>query len=281
MNPISTRFPLSGCLTLMLLLLAAVAGMAQEKDTTLPPPLAPAEPLSLQARRAALPTIWIAGDSTAAKGPATATGWGVPFSKLVETEKVNVVNGARGGRSSRTFVTEGLWDAMAKEIKAGDWVLIQFGHNDAGPVNDAARARGSLRTTGGETQEIDNLVTKKPETVRSYGWYLRKMIAETKAKGATPVVLSLTVRNEWKDGEVERRNGPWNQLAEETARTTGTAFLDLTGKIADAYDKMGPEKVKPFFPKDHTHTGPEGAAFTARLMVEALRELKVPGVSGA
>ena len=277
MNPFSLSFRLSGFLTL-LLHTAALPGNAQEKDTPWPPPLAPAEPLSLLARRTALPTVWIAGDSTAAMGPAAATGWGVPFSSLLEPGKVTVVNGARGGRSSRTFITEGLWDAMCQEIKAGDWVLIQFGHNDAGPVNDTSRARGSLRTTGEETQEIDNMVTKKPETVHGYGWYMRKMIGETKAKGATPVVLALTVRNKWKDGKVERRNGPWNHLAQETARTTGTAFLDLTGKIANAYDHLGPEKVKQFFPRDHTHTGRDGAAFTARLLIEALRDLKVPGL---
>ena len=78
--------------------------------------------------------------------------------------------------------------------------------------------------------------------------------------------------------EVERKNGPWNQLAEETARTTGTAFLDLNHLIATAYDTLGAEKVKPFFPKDHTHTGPEGADFTARLLIEALRDMKFPGL---
>ncbi len=278
MNALPLRFPAAFFLTVIT---AAPAAVAQEKDPSPPAPLAPAEPLALQTRRAALPTIWIAGDSTAAKGSPQATGWGVPFSALLESRKVNVVNGARGGRSSRTFLTEGLWEGMHREIKAGDWVLIQFGHNDAGPVNDASRARGSLRGIGGETQEIENLVTKKTETVHSYGWYLKRMIADTKARGATPVVLSLTVRNEWKEGRVERRNGPWNQLAEETARETGTAFLDLTALIADAYDRMGPDKVKPFFPKDHTHTGSEGAAFTAGLLVEALRGLKAPGLPEA
>lgn len=277
MHFLPTRFPAACLFGLSLLHLNVRPVTAADSDVTPPGPLAPAEPLSLKSRRATLPTIWIAGDSTAAKGSGTATGWGLPFSGLLELSKVNVVNGARGGRSSRTFVTEGLWDAMAKEIKAGDWVLIQFGHNDAGPVNDASRARGSLRTTGEEGQQINNMVTKQAEMVRSYGWYLRKMIAEAKAKGATPVVLTLTVRNEWKDGKVERRNGPWNQLAEETARTTGTPFLDLTSRIADAYDRMGPEQVRPFFPKDHTHTNLEGAALTAALLMESLRDLKMPG----
>ena len=281
MNPLFFRIIRAFFLALLLLALAtAPPEKAQADDSTLPAPLAQAEPLLLQAGQSALLTIWIVGDSTAAKGPPTATGWGAPFSKMVDASKVNVVNGARGGRSSRTFVTQGLWDALLKEIKAGDWVLIQFGHNDAGAVNDVSRARGSLRTIGDETEQIHNLLTKKPETVQSYGWYLRKLITETKAKGATPVVLSLTVRNEWKDGKVERRNGPWNDLAEETARSSGVAFLHLTERIADAYDKLGPEKVKVFFPRDHTHTGADGAALTAQLLLEALRILQTPGTSG-
>ncbi|MDB6069278.1 MAG: yesY [Verrucomicrobiales bacterium] len=241
-------------------------------------PLGPAEPLALHQRRADLPTLWIAGDSTAAKGAPAATGWGVPFAALADAKAINVVNGARGGRSSRTFVTEGLWEKMAAEIKKGDFVIIQFGHNDAGPLNDASRARGSIRTIGEETETIQNLVTKKEETVHTYGWYFRKMITDTKARGATPIVLSLTVRNEWKDGKVERRNGPWNALAKATAESTQTRFIDLTAALADAYDKLGAEAVKPFFPKDHTHTGPEGAAFTARLLTEILQPLAIPGL---
>ena len=205
------------------------------------------------------------------------TSWGVPLATLLDARQVNLINGARGGRSSRTFVTEGLWERLRAELKPGDWVLIQFGHNDAGPVNDDSRARGSLRSVGEETEVIQNQLTGQPETVHSYGWYLRKMIAETKAKGATPVVLGITVRNEWKDGKVERRNGPWTKMAKATAETTNTPFIDLTGLIADAYDKMGPEPVKLFFPKDHTHTGPDGAALSARLLATALGELGVPG----
>lgn len=261
--------------------LPVITRAGTEKDPSPPPPapLGPAEPIDLKSRKPHLPTLWIAGDSTAAKGGPNATGWGVPLASLVDPAKLNLVNGARGGRSSRTFITEGLWEKMITEVKAGDWVVIQFGHNDAGPINDNSRARGSLRSTGEESESIVNQLTQKPETVRTYGWYLRKMISETKAKGATPVVFSITVRNEWTGGKVERRNGPWSELARQTAQTTGTAFVDLTQLIADAYDRMGPEQVKPFFPKDHTHTGPEGAAFSASLVVKALQDLGVPGLT--
>src|SRR6266542_3940567 len=115
-----------------------------------------------------------------------------------------VRNGAGGGRSSRTFLTEGLWEQVLSAMKPGDFVLIQFGHNDGGPINDNSRARGTIKGVGEETEEIDNLLTKKHEVVHSYGWYLRKYIADTKAKGATPVICSPVPRKIWKEGRIVR-----------------------------------------------------------------------------
>ena len=77
-----------------------------------------------------LPSIFIAGDSTAADGNPDAIGWGKPFPQFFDPAKINVVNEARGGRSSRTFVAEGLWDKLLVDVKANDYILIQFGHND-------------------------------------------------------------------------------------------------------------------------------------------------------
>ncbi len=257
-----------------LLLPIGVVAQTPAKDTTLPPPLAPAEPVLLDGLNPALPTLWIAGDSTAAKGPETANGWGMAFPAYFDLTKVNIVNGARGGRSSRTFITEGLWDQLLAGVKAGDTVLIQFGHNDAGAINDNSRARGAIRSLGEETEEIDNLVTKKHETVHTYGWYMRKMLADTKARGATPIVLSLTVRNEWKDGKVERVNGPWRKFSHDLAEQAGLAYIDLTRFIADEYQKLGADQVKTFFPKDHTHTGPAGADLNASLVVAGLKGIR-------
>jgi rhamnogalacturonan acetylesterase len=76
-------------------------------------------------------------------------------------------------------------------LKPGDFVMMQFGHNDAGAINDSFRARASIQGTGEETEEIDNLLTKKHEIVNSFGWYLRKFIADAKAKGATTIVCRL------------------------------------------------------------------------------------------
>src|SRR5438094_5107803 len=128
-------------------------------------------------------------------------------------------------------------------MKSGDFVLIQFGHNDAGAINDATRARGSLPGLGEETQEIDNLLTKKHEVVHTFGWYMRKMIADTRAKGATPIVLSLTVRNIWSNGTVERGPGKFGQWAAEIANAQHVAFVDLTTLIADRYEQLGEDHV--------------------------------------
>jgi lysophospholipase L1-like esterase len=222
----------------------------------------------------ALPTIFIAGDSTAARGAGEAQqGWAVPFADYFDPTKVNIVNRARGGRSSRTFIMEGLWDALLTDVKPGDIVLIQFGHNDAGAVNDTSRARGSLRGLGEETQEIDNLLTKKHETVHTFGWYMRKMIADTKAKGATPIVLSLTIRNVWKDGKVERGSGRYGEWAEAIAKTADVQFIDLTTIIADKYDAMGEDQVKLLYPRDHTHFNSTGADLHAAGVVSGLKGL--------
>jgi lysophospholipase L1-like esterase len=257
-----------------ILTLAALAPAASAPaDATLPPPLAPAEPVAAAPLDPKLPTLFIAGDSTAAKGPVTATGWGMPFADYFDPSKINLVNAARGGRSSRTFIREGLWDQLLAKVKAGDTVLIQFGHNDAGAINDASRARGSLRSLNEETQQIDNLLTQQPELVHTYGWYLRKMIADVRAKKATPILLSITVRNEWKEGKVERVNGPWSAFTAELGKTENVAFIDLTSLIADEYERRGAEAVKPFFPKDHTHTNPAGADLNASLVVAALKNL--------
>ncbi len=210
----------------------------------------------------------------AAEGNPDAIGWGRPFAGLFDPARVNIANRARGGRSSRTFVTEGLWDSLLADVKLGDFVLIQFGHNDGGPVNGPQIARGSLPGLGEETQEIDNLLTRQHETLHTFGWYMRKMIHETKAKGATPILLSLTVRNIWTDGRVERGSGQYSGWTRELAQAEGVEFIDLTNLVAGRYEQMGAAAVKALFPKDHTHTNAAGAEINARLVVAGMRALR-------
>jgi hypothetical protein len=109
--------------------------------------------------------------------------------------------------------------------------------------------------------------------VHSYGWYLRKYIAETKAKGATPIVCSLVPRNDWADGKVRRDTGYYATWAAEAARQGGAAYIDLNAAIAERYDRLGQEAVKPFFPKEHTHTGWEGAMLNAQCVADGVKRL--------
>jgi lysophospholipase L1-like esterase len=270
------RSQFTRCFLVFPLGLALLAAPGYGQNTPLPAPDLPRNP---PARPAAvnpkLPSIFVAGDSTAAVGKGeTQQGWAVPLADYFDVTKVNIVNAARGGRSSRTFVTEGLWDAMLAQVKAGDLVLIQFGINDSGAVNDASRARGSIPGVGEETQEIDNLVTKKHEVVHSYGWYLRKMIADTQARGARPFLLGLTIRDIWTNGKVERAYGRYNQWAAEVAKTAGVPFLDVTGVVADKFEAMGEEKTKAIYIQDHTHFNLAGADMHAAAVVSLLKGLK-------
>jgi lysophospholipase L1-like esterase len=219
-----------------------------------------------------LPTVFVIGDSTASN--VDRRGWADPFADYFDLAKVNVVNSARAGRSSRTFQTEGLWDKVKDNLKAGDFVLIQWGHNDGGPI-DKDRARGSLPGLGEESQEF-TMPKGNQEVVHTFGWYIRKYIAEIKAKGATPIVLTLTVRNIWKDGKVERGPGNYSPWSAEIAKAEGVALVDVTNACADQYEKMGPERVKEIFPQDHTHTSAVGADLVASFVVAGLKGLR-PG----
>lgn len=223
-----------------------------------------------------LPTLWIIGDSTVKNNTRGLQGWGDPIAAYFDTTKINIKNRALGGRSSRTFQTEGLWDKVLSEMKSGDFVLIQFGHNDNGPLN-TGRARASLHNNSDDTQEVVMEATGKTEVVYSYGWYLRKYIADAKAKGATPIILSLVPRNMWdSDGKtVNRATNDYTLWASQAAKQGGADFVDLNDIIADHYEALGQEKVKTeFFLEDHTHTTPAGAKLNALSVVEGLERLE-------
>lgn len=162
------------------------------------------------------------------------------------------------------------------QLKPGDFVMMQFGHNDGGAVNDTIRARGSIKGIGDETEEIDNLLTKKYEVVHSYGWYLRKYVADTQAKGATAVVLSLVPRNVWTNGKVARAADNYGTWAADVAKNQGAYFIDLNELVARKYDAVGDSaKLQAtYFVSDHTHTNGAGARVNAATVVEALQQQK-------
>jgi rhamnogalacturonan acetylesterase len=220
-----------------------------------------------------LPTLYIIGDSTVHNHD-NLVGWGDVIGESFDTSKIKIENHAMGGRSSRTFLNEGRWDEVMKTLKPGDFVLIQFGHNDESPVNDATRARGTLPGLGDETKEIDNGVTKKHETVHTFGWYMRKYIDDAKSKGATPIVCSPVPRERWEDGKIVRTPQAHAGWAKQLAEQEHIPFIDLNDAIATKYEQMGPDKVHAFFPSDHTHVNRDGAKLAADTVVEGIRLIK-------
>lgn len=223
------------------------------------------------------PVLYIIGDSTvqngSGKGSDSLWGWGSFMNLYVNTDKIDIQNHAKGGRSSRTFLTEGRWDSIMKTIKKGDYVLMQFGHNDGGELADTLRARGTIKGIGEESKDIYNPIRKVNETVYTYGYYMRKYANEAKAKGAIPIIVSPIPRNIFdKNGKIEKdQYGIW---VKEVAQQTGSYFINLNEMVIKKYQEMGPEKVKGFFPKDHTHTNEAGAILNAELVTEGIKKLK-------
>ncbi len=248
--------------------------------------------------RPGVPTIWLVGDSTVRNGKGDGAhnqmGWGDELAPYFDTTKVNIVNRAIGGRSSRTYITEGHWAQVLETLKPGDVVLIQFGHNDSGEPDEPTRARASLPGTGNETREIDNPITKQHEVVHTFGWYLAKYVTEARAKGATPILCSLVPRKTWQDGRIVRSKDTYAGWTAQVAATTHTGFIDLNEITARKYDALGEAAVEPLFGDPHTHTTAAGAVMNAESVVAGLKALsddpvavdfsakgqKVPGFSG-
>ena len=237
-----------------------------------------------------LPTVFVVGDSTARNG--INLGWGEHFAHFFDTTRINVANRAMAGRSSRTYIAEGRWDNVLAEMKPGDFVLIQMGHNDGGTAPSADfKGRGSWKGIGDESLEIPiakpyttgPLAGKTTETVHTYGWYLRKYIADTRAKGATPILLTVTIRNIWTkapDGaqHIERDMG-FRDYEFQISAAQHVPIVDMATVEADRLQASGPEKTALLFPIDHTHTSAEGAELNAQSVIIALEEGNSPLVA--
>jgi rhamnogalacturonan acetylesterase len=270
----------------LLCLLLATTGFAQTPTT----PDAPTQ--TTVAKDAplnpALPTLFIVGDSTARNQ--ADLGWGDHFAHYFDTTKINIANRAVAGRSSRSYYNEGRWANVLAEMKPGDFVLIQMGHNDGGtdhPETDA-KARNSIKGLGDETVQYPlpksfptgPLAGQTTETIHTYGWYIRKYIADARAKKATPILLTITIRNIWvndADGNphIERDMG-FRDYEYQLAKDEQISIVDMATVEADRLDALGPEKTALLFPIDHTHTSAEGAEANAESVTIALRNANSP-----
>lgn len=223
------------------------------------------------------PIIYLIGDSTVKNGKGDGSngqwGWGSILPAHFDTTRIAVKNQALGGTSTRTYLTKGLWEKVLNKLKKGDFLMIQFGHNDSSPLDDTARARGTLKGVGDESKEIYNPITKQQEIVHTYGWYLSKFVKEAKAKGVKVIICSPIPRNQWKQNKVIRSVDSYGQWAEKVAKKENVGFIDLNRLVADYYDQVGEKQVNTFFPSDHTHTNLEGASKNAEIVAKTIEKL--------
>jgi len=263
---------------IFLILITVGAVLAQTKDDPRPV-VDDSKTTPATVRDPKLPTLWIVGDSTL-NSNAPLRGWGQELAQFFDQRKINVVNRAIGGRSSRTFQNEGRWDKVLAEMKPGDLVLIQFGHNDVGRYDDpAAKERPSLHGEGDDTVDVTKKDGSK-ETVHTFGWYMRKYGNDARAKGATAIFCSMVPHKDWDNGKIVRKEREtFVEWTKNAAVATGAAFIDLNESAARRLEALGPEKVQALFGDARTHSTPAGALLNAETVVAGLKALKRPNLS--
>ena len=168
---------------------------------------------------------------------------------------------------------------MLNAAKPGDYVIVQMGHNDGGPLDDSNRARGSIRGLGDDTKDIFNPITKHSETVHTYGWYMRKYISDARARGMTPIVCSPVPhvpKKAVQAGEIE--NWDYVRFAGQIATNENVAFINLNQIVIRHYASLAPEEIKAkyFTSADNTHSSPAGAELNAESVVAGLETLNCP-----
>ncbi len=264
-------------LLLTFLIASALIVSAQIKDDVRPV-VDDSKTTPLRVRDPKLPTLFVVGDSTL-NSNAPMRGWGQELAQFFDLSKINVVNRAIGGRSSRTFQNEGRWDRVLAELKMGDFVIIQFGHNDVGKYDDpAAKERPSLHGDGDETIEVAKLNGTK-ETLHTFGWYMRKYGNDAKAKGATVIFCSMVPHKDWQDGKIVRKESEtFVKWTANAAKASGAAFIDLNEIVALEFEKLGAENVEALFADKRTHSTPAGALLNAQMVVAGIRSLKKPNL---
>jgi len=217
-------------------------------------------------------TVYMIGDSTMAnkKDPEhnPERGWGMLFSRVFN-DKVTVSNHAVNGRSSKSFIDEGRWDTIVNRLEPGDYVIIQFGHND----------------------KKENAPGRYANAYSAYRRNIEKFVRETQERGAHPIVCSSIVRRNFnEEGTLVDTHGPYPFIARYVADKNGVPFLDLQQKTEDWLIQLGPEQSKKFFMNlepgvydlfpegrtDNTHLVETGAYAVSVFAAEELVDQHVP-----
>lgn len=205
-------------------------------------------------------TLYLAGDSTCQDYDPEETrqaGWGMYIGGLLRPE-ARIVNRAIGGRSSKSFIAEGRLEQIAGEIGAGDWLLVQLGHNDS-------------------TKDKPERYT---EPFREYRGYLEQYIAAARERGAHTLFLTPVARLHWEDGRFLNDFADYCGTMTHLASEAGVPLIDLMGRSLQHLTDVGYEQAVPYYMvsvngTDYTHFTAEGARMTARLVAEGIRELGI------
>ena len=217
-------------------------------------------------------TVYLAGDSTMAPKEAKArpeTGWGERLQQYFDSTQVRIDNRARNGRSSKSFITEGLWKRIVDSLQAGDYVFIQFGHNDESPD------KGPERYT----------------TPAEYRANLTRMVADVRMRNANPVLLTSVARRKFdKAGKTVDTHGEYPGVVRALAAEQKVPLLELLASTDSLLVRFGPDSSRvlfnqlrpgenPNYPtgvEDNTHFSPRGAQLVAELATRAMRHARLP-----
>jgi lysophospholipase L1-like esterase len=215
--------------------------------------------------------VYLIGDSTMCvyePGRAPLTGWGMPFAGFFDSTVI-IDNRARGGRSTRTFISENRWQPIADSLQEGDYVLIQFGHNDEA-----------------KEEKYKDRYTPVPD----YKTNLAKFIAESRAKKAIPVLITPVTRMRFDNqGKMQETHAEYTAAVWEIGKTYNVPVIDLDAKSRALLQQFGPVNSKmlfmqldslehPNYPsgqKDNTHFNEYGARRMAELVLAEIRNLKL------
>ena len=205
-------------------------------------------------------TIHLTGDSTMADkdikgGTNPERGWGMMFPNFLD-EGVDVVNYAKNGRSTKSFIDEGLWDKVLGNLKEGDYVFIQFGHNDS--------------------KQSDSVRYAAPWG--AYKANLEKFVLQTREKGGKPVLLTPVARRWFKEGGLDRNcHGDYPIVMKKVAEELNVPLLDMTSVTLDWLEGLGDEGSRPYYmistgKSDNTHTVARGARKLAEMTCAEIRK---------
>jgi len=215
-------------------------------------------------------TVYMAGDSTMARGGGGTTspgsdGWGQYLGQYLT---VPVVNDAIAGRSSRSYTDEGRFNTLINTVKSGDFVIIEFGHND-GTSGSVDNGRQCVIGDGYNTTGTVVNAAGQTLVIHTFPFYIQNAVTALQAKGAIPIVSSQTPSNDWSNGQIVA--GPrFVGYAQTAASRTGATYIDHYAYVAHAYGVLGQTKTTTFYPVDHTHTTPTGANVVAQAFARGL-----------